>query len=280
MKSSKRALAAVALLWLAGCASTGGGRVDARLPAATTIDKVAVVSVAGGKFYRAYTGMTVFNNAQEVREIADWGLDRQFAEAARKTLLKLNLNAVEVDEAPSGFLALNGARPSAGGNWAAIEAVAQSYCAARGVDTLLVIGEAQIGDHLTEGTGGASAYAGMGAGGLAFFAAQGSNQGFGGVGVYGRGPAAPTARLHIVSQVGWINCQSGKLMANSLVSVFPESGYLTQARTVPMSAASVVVAEQPMSAWSADQWQYFRATVSKMLAGPLEVTLRYTLNRP
>jgi len=218
-----------------------------------------VVSVAGDTFYRAYTGLTVFNNELEVRDIGEWGLDRQFAESARLTLTKLGMTVAEPAEAPAAFKAVNGTKVTGwGGEWAAVEQASKDYCSARSVDALLLIGRARVGDFLM----------------------QGSNQTFGGVGVYGRGPVGPAGRLHVIAQMGMINCQTGKPVATKLVTVFPAQRLSDQVMGLPMLTISPALAEQPMASWSADQWQFFRKSLGTLANGAFDTSIRHMFTQP
>lgn len=187
----KTLLAILSVALLVGCANT----VD-RVPpdAAARLKKIGVVSVAANSFSRQYVGVTVFGNELEHKDIKEWGLNAIYEERLASAVEKaFGATAVRSSQPAADFSRLhdlNGPWPALAfftPNWGAIEGATRTYCAATGVDAVLVAGRVKTGDVFGR-----------------------TNQVVEGLGIYTR---RSDYLLHLLAVVGLMDCKTAKPLA-------------------------------------------------------------------
>jgi hypothetical protein len=249
---SAAVIAAIAFI-VTGCASTPQPPLAENVRAG--LKRVAVISTTGKTFTRQYTGLTVFNNEKEEIDVTDWRIDEQYEEELRGVLEKeFGVTVVRAPYPVTEFLHvndLNGAWDAPvnwGPNWDKITAVTQSYCTANALDGLLVLARSKTSDYIA-----------------------GTNQSFGGIGIYGRGPAKTSAVLHLVAKLGLLDCKTGKpLMVRYFAT---DQEYFTQ-RAAPLATLPPELGTTPIASWTTDQRQLIRDEIRGLPFVAVRSTLR------
>lgn len=260
MKTSAFATAVLSILVLAGCAT---GSIPGSVPPGTTIQKAAVISVTAKTFTRAYTGLTVFNNESEEFDIQDWKVDLLIEESGKNALKDLGVASIDNDYSVEQFSPVNDlngpydAPAFWGPNWSHVESPSIAYCQKHGLDALIVVAKSRTSDFLT-----------------------GTNQAFGGVGAYARGPIGSVSVLHMVSYVGIVDCKTGKALATRRLSTSSSDSYRDIIREIPLISLPLTEVKQPASQWTEEQKTRYRDLVSKLPGQALRVTLSKLLNKP
>lgn len=245
-------------LTIAGCAITPA---PIEREAASRIHRVAVISFAATKFTRQYTGLTVFGNEKEEIDISDWRIDEQYEEQLAAELGKLP--ALTVVKAPYSQMEfshvndLNGpweAPAFWGPNWGAIEAATRSYCSTNALDAILIVAKSKTGDFL-----------------------GGSNQSFGGTGIYVRGPGSSVSVMHMISKIALLDCRTAKPLAIRTVSTIQSGLPGAIVRSVPVIGLPEEITRSPISQWSSEQKQHVQAGLAALPIRAWSITLRSML---
>lgn len=255
IKRSKLAIAAAWIISLAGCATQQTPIGD---DVASKIGRVAVVSMTAKSFSRQYTGLTVFGNEKEEIDISDWKIDSQYEEQIRHQLKdNFGLNVVLAPYPEPEFSHVNDlngpwdASAFWGPNWEAIQSTTKNYCTSNSLDAVLVIAKAMTGDFIS-----------------------GTNQIFGGAGIYSRGPLRKNAVLHLISKVALIDCATAKPLAiRSLVA--KQNGSTGEIiRSSPLLPINYEDSRIPIQQWSAEQKQRIQSDLSRLPNSAIAETLK------
>lgn len=246
MRRLLHALAAGALvsqLW--GCATP-----PTRLPPEQTagLRRVAVVSRTADVFTRKYTGMTVFNNEMDRRDVSGWQLDKAYeAQIGAELQRSFGMTVVDAAYDPVAFEHMNDlngpwAAPAfMGPNWGAIEATTKAYCAAHKLDAVVALAKMTTSDVLA-----------------------GTNQMYGGLGLYARGPGMRVAVLHLFAKLALLDCRTGKVLAERVVSRNQAGLYGDQVRSGPLQQAPAELVLLPVGQWTDAQAAQVKATMTTL----------------
>lgn len=243
---------------LIGCATE---QVRVKGEVAEKINRVAVVSMTAKSFSRQYTGLTVFNNEKEEVDISDWKIDAKYEELFRNQL-KSDFGMTPViapysEQEFSRVNDLNGpwdAPAYWGPNFEAIASATKNYCESHSLDAVVVIAKAKTMDFLA-----------------------GTNQYFGGAGIYTRGPIVKVANLHLISKVALMDCTTAKPLAvRPLASkqYGPQSDIL---RSSPLLDINFEESMIPIQQWTPEQKQRIQADLSNLPNATISETLRNML---
>lgn len=247
------------LLSLAGCALNP---VANNVPPGTNIKRAAVISMTAREFSRTYTGLTAFNNEFEELDAKAWKVDQAIEEFTRGELQKLGIATVFEPYSDAEFSKVNDLNgPYAapmfwGPNWSHIEAPALRYCKANNLDALIVIAKSTTGDFIA-----------------------GTNQSFGGAGIYGRGALNNLAVIHLISYMGAISCATGKPLATLRVSTRPGEKTMEILAGAPLANIPIAETKTPTAQWSADQVQKYKETLVSFSRPAIRSTLSKLLNK-
>lgn len=242
-------------LFLTGCATQ---QVPIGSDVASKITRVAVISVTAKSFTRQYTGLTVFGNEFEEADISDWKIDEQYEEQIRKELRRgYGFTVVEASYPVSEFARVNDlngpwdAPAFWGPNWSSIESSTKSYCKNNSLDAVLVLAKSKTGDFLAR-----------------------TNQSFGGVGIYSRGPMQKVSVMHLVSKIALIECTTAKPLAIRLLAKRQDGlpGQIIQ--SVPLIFRDFNESRIPMHQWSPEYKNRIQSEVSTLPGEAIEVTLK------
>lgn len=122
----------------------GGCATQASLqPGELRFKRIGVVSVIGDTFTRRYTGITIFGDESEEREVSAWRLDSVYADqlghAAAAvfggTYVRGNYSREQFAQVNGDPVSLNDHFP----HWVRIEESAKKYCRDYSLDTMLVV---------------------------------------------------------------------------------------------------------------------------------------------
>lgn len=226
--------------------------------AASRIHRVAVISSTAKVFTRQYTGLTVFGNEHGEIDISDWKIDEQYEEQLAAELERLpGLTVVKAPYSQAAFSHVNDlngpwdAPGFWGPNWGAIESVTRNYCAANRLDAILVVAKAKTNDFL-----------------------GGSNQVFGGAGIYVRGPGSKISVMHLISKIALLDCTTAKPLAIRTVATNQQDLPGAIVRSAPMLNLPEAISRTPISQWSHEQKQRIRTDLSALPIRAWEITLR------
>ena len=228
---------------------------------ANRVHRVAVISSTAKVFTRQYTGLMVFGNEKEEIDISDWKIDEQYEEQLAAEVGKLpGLTVVKAPYSQAEFAHVNDLKgpwdaPAFWGpNWGAIEAATRNYCAANALDAILVVGKAKTGDFL-----------------------GGSNQVFGGSGVYVRGPGSRVSVMHLISKIALLDCTTAKPLAIRTVAMNQNDLPGAIVRSAPLLSLPEDLTRSPISQWSREQKQRIQASLAALPIRAWAVTLRSML---
>lgn len=195
------------------------------------IKRVAVVSTVGDTFTRKYTGITVFGNEMEGKDISDWGIDQKYEEQIGAEITKgRSISVVKSVSSKSEFAHLNDSKGfwsgSAGPNWDAVETAVKARCSAESLDALFVLAKSTTPDFLA-----------------------GTNQSFGGAGIYVRRTpiGSNTSVMHLISNLALLDCRTGKVLEVRVVAT-NQTGAIF--RSVPLLPLPMDVARMPIADWT------------------------------
>lgn len=257
-------LAATSLaLILAGCV-TAPASIEQE--AASRIHRVGVISSTADVLTRQYTGVTAFGNEKEEMDISSWNLDAQYEEQLATELGKLNgITVVRAPYPRAAFSRVNEPTgilgPTAlGPNWGAIEDTTQHYCSANNLDALLVVARTKTSDVLGERS--------------LFLGGGGSNQYFGGAGIYVRKTRGRVSVLHLISHVALLDCKTAQPLAVRMVSTDHGQNLGAVVRAAPMLSLPEELARTPLSRWSSEQKQRLQTDLFRLPIPAWSVTLR------
>jgi hypothetical protein len=233
-------IATSATLIISGCATPPAPLTS---EAAAHIHRVAVVSQTAGVLTRQYTGLTVFGNEREEKNISDWNVDAEYeSQIAQEVEKNFGLSVVKTPYPAADFAHVNDlngpwdAPAYWGPNWGAIEGAAKNYCAANSLDAILVLARAKTYDFLA-----------------------GSNQYFGGAGVYVRGPGNGTSVLHLIAKLALIDCTSATPLAVRTLAKNQNDMPGAIVRSAPLLTIPVALSRQPLPQWTAAQQDQIHA---------------------
>lgn len=255
--------AAPLALILAGCV-TAPASVEQE--AASRIHRVGVVSSTADVLTRQYTGVTAFGNEKEEMNISGWKLDAQYEEQLATELGKLDgITVVSAPYPRAAFSRVNESTgilgPTAlGPNWGAIEDATRHYCSANNLDALLVVARTKTRDVLGERN--------------LFLGGGGSNQYFGGAGIYVRKTRGKVSVLHLISNVALLDCKTAQPLAVRMLSTDQGQNLGAIVRAAPMLSLPDELARTPLSRWSSEQKQRLQAELSRLPIPAWSVTLR------
>ena len=247
------AVVAVVGLLLAGCATSPPPVPD---EAATRIRRVAVISMTAQVLHRQYTGLTVFGNEKEEKDIAAWNIDAAYEDQLAAALVKVR--PLEVVRAPypvAQFAHVNDldgpwdAPAFRTANWGAVGSAISNHCAANALDAIVFATPVQTGDAM-----------------------GGSNQFYGGAGLYARGPGDRVSILHLVASVALVDCRTARPIATRRLARFRNAN--GQPRALPFVTTGPEVSRIPFSAWTATTEQEVRDGLVKLPGYAWEPTIR------
>jgi hypothetical protein len=255
IRSSKITFAVPCILSLVGCATQ---QIPIGDDVASKIKRVAVVSITAKSFSRQYTGLTVFGNEKEEIDISDWKIDAQYEEQIRYQLR--NEFGLDLVVAPYSELEfshvndLNGpwdAPAFWGPNWGAIELTTKNYCNSNSLDAVLVLAKGKTSDFIS-----------------------GSNQSFGGAGIYARGPMGKTAVLHLISKVALLDCATAKPLAIRPLAAKQNGLYGEVIRSSPLLPINFDESRAPIQQWSPELKQRIRSNLANLPNPAIAETLK------
>lgn len=243
---------------LIGCATE---QVRVKGEVAEKINRVAVVSMTAKSFSRQYTGMTVFNNEKEEIDISDWKIDAKYEELFRNQLKSdFGMTPVVAPYSEQEFSRVNDlngpwdAPAYWGPNFDAIATATKNFCESHSLDAVVVIAKAKTMDFLA-----------------------GTNQYFGGAGIYSRGPIMKVANMHLISKVALMDCATAKPLA---VRPLSSKQYGLQSdilRSSPLFALNFEDSMIPIQQWSPEQKQRIQTDLSNIPSSAISETLRNML---
>lgn len=236
----KGLLASSVALIIAGCVTPPAPLTS---EAAAHIHRVAVISQTANVLTRQYTGLTVFGNEKEEKNISDWKIDAEYeSQIAQEIEKNFGLSVVKAPYPAADFAHVNDlngpwdAPAYWGPNWSAIEGAAKNYCAANSLDAILVLAKAKTDDFLA-----------------------GTNQYFGGTGVYVRGPGNGTSVLHLIAKLALIDCKNAMPVAVRMLAKNQNDMPGAIVRSAPLLTVPVEISRQPLPQWSASQLDQIHA---------------------
>jgi hypothetical protein len=244
-----RVHAAVGVLFAAlasGCATPPPSPLSA--DAASHLHRIAVVSSVAQVFARHYTGLTMFGNEHEEIDISDWHVDAEYEAQLATELEKFpGITPVRVSANASDFQIDYTSRS----RWEAIAPAAKALCTSQALDGVLVLGRSSTWDFLA-----------------------GTNQSMRGAGFYVRGPGEGVAVLHVMAEMGLLDCKSGEPLALRELSRTQSGspGVITQ--NVPYMRVSTEMAREPVAEWTEEHKQQIRADLITLPANAWGPTLR------
>lgn len=242
----REALASIFLTaTLIGCATSPP---PIKTEVATKINRVAVVSMTAKSFSRQYTGLTVFGNEKEDVDISDWKIDAQYEDYIRNQLENNSeLDVVTAPYAEEEFSRINDSKGpwqsmvSKDPNFEAIESATKNYCANNSLDAVFVVAKARSEDFIA-----------------------GTNQFFGGAGIYSRGPVDKSANLHLISKVILIDCATTKPIAIRPLTSKQSGLYGDIIRSSPLLSINFEESLIPIQQWSPDQKKRIQSELAKL----------------
>lgn len=230
---------------LSGCATQ---QAPISQEAAQRIQRLAVVSVAAQVFTRKYTGMTVFGNEKDEKDISAWQIDAQYE--AQITSEVERIRGVRVVQAPyqvADFMPVNN-MPGVyltgmyeGANWQAIESATKAHCAKHALDAVLLVAQTSVPDFFT-----------------------GSNQTLSGAGFYVRGPIRGASVMHLSSRIGLLDCASGKPLAVRLLARSHHSRSRGGLFSLPYREISENLSRMPIASWTPEIEQQITANLIEL----------------
>ncbi len=233
-------LLALVTVTVAGCATAP---MPLSQETASRIHKIGVISFTAKTFTRQYTGLTVFGNEKEDKDISDWKVDEQYetqiAYEAEKTLGLSVVKAPYSSDEFSHVNDLNGpweAPAYWGPNWDAIANATKTYCSANSLDAILVLAKSMTYDFLA-----------------------GTNQYFGGAGIYVRGPGNGVSVLHLISKLALLDCTTTKPIAIRTVASNQNDMPGAIVQSAPLSPLPSEISRRPISEWTEEQKQHLQA---------------------
>jgi hypothetical protein len=258
IRSALKVLSILLALMMVGCATAP---VPIAHEAASRIHRIAVVSSTANVFTRQYTGLTVFGNEKEEIDISDWKIDQQYEEQLAAELGKLpGLTVVKAPYSQAEFFHVNDlngpwdAPAFWGPNWGAIEVATRNYCSANTLDAILVVAKAKTGDFL-----------------------GGSNQFFGGAGIYVRGPGSRMSVMHLISKIALLDCTTAKPLVVRTVAINQNDRPGAIVRSAPLLSLPEEISRSPISQWSDVQKQRIQAGLTALPIRAWTITLRTML---
>lgn len=227
------AIAFALIILLTGCAAPP---VNVNPSKAATLKRVAPISAVADSFTRKYVGLTVFGNEKEELPIADWEIDSAYEEQLALEIQRtLGATAIRATYPVSEFAHVNDlngpyyAPAFWGPNWTKIEGAALAYCSANSLDALLVVAKRTSEDFVAR-----------------------TNQHISGAGIYSRGPVNNVSVLHVLAQVGLIDCATGKPIAIRPLTWGADASSGTVRPLFPLAPIPHEVARLPIGQWSAE----------------------------
>ncbi len=209
------------------------------------------------QFTRQYVGLTVFGNEMESMDVADWRIDAHY-EHRLGTMLgdDYGLQVVPAAYSTVDFGHVNdlkgpwNAPAFWGPNWEKIEPATLKYCADNSLDAVLVLAKTKHTDFLF-----------------------GTNQDIDGAGVYGRGPVAKQAFLHLMSKLALLDCKTAKPLAVRYLSDVQSGLPGTILHAAPTQPFDFEESRLPWAQWSEEQKQAVRARLTNLPDHAFAVTL-------
>lgn len=241
-------------LTVAGCATSP---VTITQETASRIHRVGVVSFAAKTFTRQYTGLTVFGNEKESKDISDWNVDKEYeAQIANETQRTLGLSVVIAPYSADEFSHVNDlngpweAPAYWGPNWDAIANATKTYCSTNSLDAVFVLAKSMTGDFLA-----------------------GTNQYFGGTGIYVRGPGDGVSVIHLIAKLALLDCNTAKPIAIRIVA--SNQGDMPGAivRSAPLASLPPEISRKPIPEWTEAQKQRLQAELVALPAQAWAATL-------
>lgn len=224
------------------------------LDTANRLHRISVISVAAKTFTRQYTGVTVFGNEKEELDISSWNLDEQYEAQISAEVAKLpGITVVKAPYSQAEFSRANNNGEWGGGrpNWSDIETATKNYCATNRLDAVVVVARTKTGDFLA-----------------------GTNQLFGGAGIYVRGPGARVSVLHLISDVALLDCSTAKPIALRVLANNQNDMPGAIIRSTPLLPLPEEVSRRPIPQWTEEQKQTIKAGLSTLPARTWGPTIR------
>lgn len=232
---------------LAGCATS---HEPIARETSQRIKRLAVVSVTAKVFTRQYTGVTLFGNEREQKDISTWKVDEKYEEQIGTEIERIRgINPIKAAYQAADFLPVNTmpgifiSSMSTGANWGAVENATKAYCAKHGLDAVLLVAQTSVHDFFTE-----------------------SNQLFGGAGFYVRGHIRPTSVLHLMSKLALLDCVTGSPLTVRTLASNQHTGYRDVMLSTPYMQVSDSVSRMPLSAWTPEVQEKIRADLIRLPA--------------
>lgn len=243
---------------LVGCASP---QAPISNETAAHIHRIAVISQTANVITRQYTGLTVFGNEKDEKDISNWNVDSEYESQITKEIEKgFGLTVIQAPYSASDFSRVNDlngpwdAPAFWGPNWEAIEGAAKNYCTANSLDAIIIVAKAKSNDFLA-----------------------GSNQYIGGLGIYSRGPGNIVSALHLISKVALIDCSTSKPIAVRALAQNQNDLPGAIVRSAPVMTLPVEISRQPISKWTTEQQLQIHNDVVNLPRHTWETTLKSIL---
>ncbi len=207
------------------------------------IKRIAVVSVTARVFTRQYTGVTMFGNEKEEKDISIWKVDEKYEEQIATEIERIRgISPIKASYQVTDFLPVN-KMPAiyitsmyTGANWDAIESATKAYCANHALDAILLVAQTSVPDFFTE-----------------------SNQFLGGAGFYVRGHISRISVMHLMSKLALLDCITGKPLAVRTLSRNQHPGYRNVMLSTPYMEVPDKISRMPISAWTPELQEKIRA---------------------
>jgi hypothetical protein len=230
--------------YLALCILLAACGTAQKLPADTAgpSKRIGVVSQIGDSLNKQFIGVTVFGNTRDRQDISTWKLDalyeEQLADAVKTAFKAETVLLSDVRAEFAGVNSLTGpwsAPAFWGPNFEVIADITKRTCQAKGLDAIVVVAKWTSQDILS-----------------------GTNQVLEGVGIFGR---RGIATAHVLAKLGYMDCRSGKAMAESRVLKAATATNSSFAKRVVASPLDAEFGESPYTTWTrADKariWEVF-----------------------
>lgn len=232
-------------LFLAGCATQNEPIAQ---ETSQRIKRLAVVSVTAQVFTRKYTGMTVFGNEKDEKDISGWQIDAQYEEQIATEVERVRgSRPVQASYQVADFLPVNN-MPSIyltsmydGANWQAIENATKAHCAKHALDAVLLVAQTRVPDFFT-----------------------GSNQFLAGAGFYVRRPIRGVSVMHLMSRLALLDCTSGKPLAVRTLARNQHPGFRSGMLSTPYQQISDKISRMPVESWTPEIQQQIRADLIQL----------------
>lgn len=230
----------------------------------TPAKRIAVISLTAQTFERKFSGMTVFGNELETKDISDWNLDEHYEQLFANELRDAwGFTPVRVANRGPEFAKIHeprwGTLDPDSPNWPGIEPAVKAACAEGGLDALMVVARSSNQDRFSGGT----------------------NQFLRGAGIYSRGSVYKFAFLHVIARVALFDCSTGKPKKTSRLAGMPEATFATQIfGSLPLEKVEYEAALRPMAQWTPEQFDRYREQLLELPRKAIAPTLKNIFAAP